>query len=72
MSKIIHMDIYGKFGLSNRIRSMAGHYALAVMNKYELFYTWQYNLSCPGGFEDIFTSNLVFPANNNTFLQRKM
>jgi hypothetical protein len=46
MQKIILMKIAGGYGLSNRIRSMAGHYALAKMKGYEIFYEWKERLSC--------------------------
>jgi hypothetical protein len=61
MQKIILMKIAGGYGLSNRIRSMAGHYALAKMKGYEIFYEWKESPSCPGTFKNLFDSKLVLP-----------
>ena len=50
----IHISFRGKYGLSNRIRSMAGHYALSKIQNLTASFEWHYDDSCPGIFDEVF------------------
>ena len=52
--KLLHVSFKGKYGLSNRIRSMAGHYAFSRIKGFSFTYDWIYDESCPGLFSDVF------------------
>lgn len=49
----VHLQSMGRFGLSNRIRSMAGHYALAKSLGGLLRVDWHASVSCPGHFLEV-------------------
>lgn len=55
----IHVTSRSRFGLSNRIRGLAGYYALSKLLPCQLFYTWESDPSCPGNIEEVFDN---FPA----------
>lgn len=57
--KNLHIIFSGRYGLSNRVRSMAGHYALASVKGLSFSYEWIKDPSCPGNFSDLFNCRLV-------------
>tara|TARA_B100000700_G_scaffold261081_1_gene296885 strand:- start:1440 stop:2261 length:822 start_codon:yes stop_codon:yes gene_type:complete len=56
---LINLKIERRYGLSNRIRAMAGHYALSRLKGWDICYEWLPDESCPGTFEDLFKNSLV-------------
>jgi hypothetical protein len=60
--KKIHVHCAQRYGISNRIRSLAGHYALARVTGSAFSFSWDPDLSCPGNFSEIFSSSLVCQA----------
>lgn len=50
----IHITSRSRFGLSNRIRGLAGYYALSRVLPCDLLYCWEPDPSCPGMVQDVF------------------
>lgn len=56
---VLHVCFEGRYGLSNRIRSMAGHYAIAKLLNLKFSFEWHAESSCPGIFSDVMHSKLI-------------
>jgi hypothetical protein len=54
MTTSIHVTFKSRFGLCNRLRGLAGYYALSKSLNWELFYTWEADPSCPGLIDEVF------------------
>ncbi len=54
MTPAIHITFRSRFGLCNRLRGLAGYYALSKSLNWELFYTWEADPSCPGLIDEVF------------------
>ena len=54
MTPSIHVTFKSRFGLCNRLRGLAGYYALSKSLNWELFYTWEADPSCPGLIDEVF------------------
>jgi hypothetical protein len=54
MTASIHVTFKSRFGLCNRLRGLAGYYALSKSLNWELFYTWEADPSCPGLIDEVF------------------
>ncbi len=52
----IHITSRSRFGLSNRIRGLAGYYALSKVLDCDLLYSWETDASCPGLIQDVFSA----------------
>jgi hypothetical protein len=52
----IHITSRSRFGLSNRIRGLAGYYALPKVLACDLLYSWETDASCPGLIQDVFSA----------------
>ena len=52
----IHITSRSRFGLSNRIRGLAGYYALSKVLACDLLYSWETDASCPGLIQDVFSA----------------
>lgn len=71
----IHINFRGKYGLSNRIRSMAGHYALSKIQNLNASFEWHYDDSCPGIFNEVFQIipefSFIEPGHSEDYLTNK-
>ena len=54
MTPAIHVTFRSRFGLCNRLRGLAGYYALSKSLNWELFCTWEADPSCPGLIDEVF------------------
>jgi hypothetical protein len=54
MTASIHVTFKSRFGLCNRLRGLAGYYALSKSLNQKLFYTWEADPSCPGLIDEVF------------------
>ena len=54
MTASIHVTFKSRFGLCNRLRGLAGYYALSKSLNRKLFYTWEADPSCPGLIDEVF------------------
>jgi hypothetical protein len=60
MSRILlKLKIERRYGLSNRIRAMAGYYALSRIKNWDICYEWLEDESCPGMFDELFKFSLI-------------
>jgi len=55
----VHVRFSGRYGLSNRIRSMAAHFALSKCLGGNFTYEWFIDPSCPDYFSNLLISSLV-------------
>lgn len=60
----VNVKFSGRYGLSNRIRSMAGHFALSKCLGGNFTYEWSIDPSCPDFFSNLFSSSLALENAN--------